>query len=141
MPVVDLGTPNDADEFFRVAGASEARSPVLRELETAKSHVFAVGDGPAGFLLYAEPDAVTRSSDFLDWLNEPELARQEATLLNEDWPDATAAIDRVRSVVPTLCRFYDRASQRDFCVIHFSYVDGVSPIPAIVSFPDGMRSN
>jgi hypothetical protein len=141
MPVLDLGTPGDANEFFWVAGACDARSPILREFEIAKGHVFAVPDGPAGFLLYAEPDAVTGSSEFLDWLSEPELARQEATLLDQDWPDATAAIDRVRTMAPTFRRFYDRAHQHGFCIVHFGFVDAVPSIPAEIIFPKAVGSN
>lgn len=134
MPIFDMGTPNDAEEFFRVSGGGDARAPILRELEVARSHVFAVRGGPAGFLQIADAVAVTRSSEFLDQLDESWLTGQEEILEAEDWADAEAAVARVRTMTPLLRRFYDRASQHGFSIVNFGYVDELPVLPETVSF-------
>lgn len=125
MPILELGSMPRADELFWTSGASESRAPTLRELNTTKSHAFAVDDGPAGFVQVADSSGVRWGSEFLDYLSDDRVASQEAVLSGEDWADIEAAIGRLRTLAPAMRRFYNRAYQRGFWVVHFAFVDRV----------------
>lgn len=137
VPVVKLGPMESADELFWASGAGDARAPTLRELSMAESHFFSVAGGPSGFMRTAEPNQVSKGSEFLDRLDQGWIARQNTALGEEDWDDPEGAVRRLREIVPTLRRFYDRVDQQGFWLVHFAYVDEQSPLPEEVVFSAG----
>ncbi|MCP4309357.1 MAG: hypothetical protein GY926_22935 [bacterium] len=137
VPVVELGSMQSADELFWTSGASDARAPTLRELNMAGKHFFAVAGGPSGFIRIAEPDQITKSSEFLDRLDGSWIAGQRDVLAREEWGDLDETMRHLGEAVPTLRRFYDRVYRQDFWLVHFAFVDEQTPLPKEVVFSSG----
>lgn len=138
MTTLELGSRPFADELFWLLGGKAIKAPSLRELDASKSHFFAIDGGPAGFVRFAGPDAVGSSSGFLDSVGAGYLDYQRAELEGEKWGDLETVFPRVRELVPAMRRFYDRAWNSDYWVVHLGYVDTLPELPLECEFsPQG----
>jgi hypothetical protein len=123
MPMLEIGEPRFAEEVFRATGASAARAPTLREFSGAKKHFFAIDDGPAGLVSFADTDGVGWGSGFLDRLDAGGLSRQHELLAAEGWPDVDYLFDRLNAVAPRMRAFYNRAYRSNYWIVHSGFGD------------------
>ncbi len=137
MPILTPGRLRDMDELYWLLNADAVRSPTLRELNQKRSHFFAVADGPAGFVSFADPEQVGHGSGFLDRISGDDVERQRVRLEANGWPDPGAAFARLTELLPRLQRFYERAWNSGFWIVHCGSVDELPQLARQYHFTAG----